>query len=111
MVQLLLCEKGVEGPIFSYFVVPDETEIVLFVESGGTVVATVIVSTEPGTCYFFSQLGVEQSKYNYCQVRELSHLPSSHPHPPPVGAPAQAATLSWSTRINRILRVETKYHT
>ena len=62
MVQLLLCEKGVEGPIFSYFVVPDETEIVLFVESGGTVVATVIVSTEPGTCYFFSQLGVEQSK-------------------------------------------------
>ena len=87
MVQLLLCEKGVEGPIFSYFVVRDETEIVLFVESGGTVVATVIVSTEPGTCYFFSQLGVEQSKqskYNYCQVRELSHLPSSQPHPPPV---------------------------
>ena len=99
MVQLLLCEKGVEGPIFSYFVVPDETEIVLFVESGGNVVATVIVSIEVGTCYLFSQQHqpspahtsrAEESKYNYCYDRPAC-LISSH-HPPPVRAPAQAGT-------------------
>ena len=64
----------------------------LLVESGGTGVATVIVSIEAGTCYLFSQHGPDRSRANIIIVTTGRHLTSSQIHPPPVRAPVQAGT-------------------